>query len=59
MPNHTTFAMREHAGPALWTTQPVPELAVLVPTRNEAANIEELLRRPSGFFLLRRSGGGT
>jgi dolichol-phosphate mannosyltransferase len=33
LPNHTTVAMRE--------------LAVLVPTRNEAANIEELLRRLS------------
>jgi glycosyltransferase involved in cell wall biosynthesis len=46
--NHTTFAMRESAGLALSRTpQPVPKLAVLVPTRNEAANIEELLRRIS------------
>jgi dolichol-phosphate mannosyltransferase len=44
--NHTTFAMRENAGPALSPTlQPVPKLAVLIPTRNEAANIQELLRR--------------
>ena len=48
MPNHTTFAMREHAGPVRSPApQPVPKLAVLVPTRNEAANIEELLRRIS------------
>jgi glycosyltransferase involved in cell wall biosynthesis len=48
VPDHTTFAMRENAGPAFSRTpQPVPKLAVLVPTRNEAANIEELLRRIS------------
>jgi glycosyltransferase involved in cell wall biosynthesis len=48
LPNHTTFAMREHAGPVRSPApQPVPKLAVLVPTRNEAANIEELLRRIS------------
>ena len=48
MPNHTNFAMREHAGRARPPApQPVPKLAVLVPTRNEAANIEELLRRIS------------
>ena len=48
MSNHITFAVRENAGPAFSRTpQPVPELAVLVPTRNEAANIEELLRRLS------------
>jgi hypothetical protein len=46
--NHTTFAMRENAGlPFSRTPQPTPKLAVLVPTRNEAANIEELLRRIS------------
>jgi glycosyltransferase involved in cell wall biosynthesis len=46
--NHTTFAMRKNAGPAFsHTSQPIPKLAVLVPTRNEAANIEELLRRIS------------
>jgi dolichol-phosphate mannosyltransferase len=39
------FAMREDTAPTLPpTVQPDPELAVLVPTRNEAANIEELLR---------------
>jgi dolichol-phosphate mannosyltransferase len=37
-------AMREDAGRAV---RPFPELAVLVPTRNEAANVEELLRRVS------------
>ncbi|HKP99769.1 MAG TPA: polyprenol monophosphomannose synthase [Actinomycetes bacterium] len=48
MSNHTTFAMRENAGlPFSRTPQPTPKLAVLVPTRNEAANIEELLRRIS------------
>jgi dolichol-phosphate mannosyltransferase len=48
LPNHTTFTMRENAGPALSPgPQPVPKLAVLVPARNEAANIEELLRRIS------------
>ena len=48
MSNHTTFAMREITGPGFSRTpQPVPKLAVLVPTRNEAANIEELLRRIS------------
>lgn len=47
MSNHTTFAVPENAGPAFSPTQPAPELAVLVPTRNEAANIEELLRRLS------------
>jgi len=46
--NQTTFVMREDAGPAFSRIpQPVPTLAVLVPTRNEAANIEELLRRIS------------
>jgi len=43
LPNHTTFATREHAGPALSL-----ELAVLVPTRNEAA-------KP--LFPLRLGGG--
>jgi glycosyltransferase involved in cell wall biosynthesis len=46
--NHTTYAMSENAGPAFSPShQPVPKLALLVPTRNEAANIEELLRRIS------------
>jgi dolichol-phosphate mannosyltransferase len=46
LPNDTTFAMREHTVPPLSRTpQPGPKLAVLVPTRNEAANIEELLWR--------------
>jgi dolichol-phosphate mannosyltransferase len=46
--NDTAFAMRENARPAFsWTPQPGPKLAMLVPTRNEAANIEELLRRIS------------
>jgi len=43
LPNHTTFATREHAGPALSL-----ELAVLVPTRNEAAKT---------LFPLRLGGG--
>ena len=47
MSNHTTFAVPENAGPAFSPTQPAPGLAVLVPTRNEAANIQELLRRLS------------
>jgi cellulose synthase/poly-beta-1,6-N-acetylglucosamine synthase-like glycosyltransferase len=47
LPNHITFVVGENAGPACSSTQPAPELAVLVPTRNEAANIEELLRRLS------------
>jgi glycosyltransferase involved in cell wall biosynthesis len=45
LPDHITFAVREDsrpAGPAR------PELAVLVPTRDEAANIEELLGRIAG-----------
>jgi glycosyltransferase involved in cell wall biosynthesis len=41
-----TVAMREDAGRAVPPgVQPIPELAVLVPTRNEAAKVEELLRR--------------
>jgi glycosyltransferase involved in cell wall biosynthesis len=41
--------MREEARPAfLRTVQPGPDLAVLVLTRNEAVNIEELLRRRAG-----------
>jgi hypothetical protein len=51
LPNHTTFVPREHAGPALSPTQPVPELAVLVPTRNEAANL--------GSLANLRLGGGA
>ena len=48
MPHPATSALREDTGPGLPPdTQPAPELAVLVPTRNEAANIEELLRRAS------------
>ena len=48
MTHLATFAMREDAGRAVPAgVQPIPELAVLVPTRNEAANIEELLRRVS------------
>ena len=48
VPNQTTFAMREDTAPAFPpTVRPVPKLAVLVPTRNEAANIEELLRHIS------------
>jgi dolichol-phosphate mannosyltransferase len=44
--NHTTFATREDTEPAYSrTVQPVSKLAVLVPTRNEADNIEELLGR--------------
>ena len=46
MPNHSTLMVREDTRPASSrTVQTAPELAVLVPTRNEAANIEELLRR--------------
>jgi dolichol-phosphate mannosyltransferase len=48
VPNPTTFAMREDPGTASSpTVRPAAKLAVLVPTRNEAANIEELLRRIS------------
>jgi glycosyltransferase involved in cell wall biosynthesis len=49
VPHPTTFAMREDAGPAATPgdVRPSPALAVLVPTRNEAPNIEELLRRVS------------
>lgn len=48
MPDQTMFAIREDAAPALaGTVQPLAKLAVLVPTRNEAANIEELLGRIS------------
>jgi dolichol-phosphate mannosyltransferase len=50
--NHTTFAVPEDTGPAFSrSVQPDPKLAVLVPTRNEAANIEELLRRVSGAVV--------
>jgi dolichol-phosphate mannosyltransferase len=46
LPSDTAFTMREDAGPAFPSAaRSVPRLAVLVPTRNEAANIEELLRR--------------
>jgi glycosyltransferase involved in cell wall biosynthesis len=46
MPNHANLAVREATGPARSrTVHPDPELAVLVPTRNEAGNIEELVRR--------------
>ena len=49
MPNHTTVAVREHA--------------VLVPTRNETANIEELLVRHPGLRAREiphlRLGGGA
>jgi hypothetical protein len=51
LPNHTTFVPREHAGPALSPTQPVPELAVLVPTRSEPANL--------GSLANLRLGGGA
>jgi glycosyltransferase involved in cell wall biosynthesis len=45
---HLAIAMREDAGRAVPPgVQPIPELAVLVPTRNEAADIEELRRRVS------------
>jgi dolichol-phosphate mannosyltransferase len=48
VPQPTIFAMREDTGPRRSPdTQPAPELAVLVPTRNEAPNIEELVRRVS------------
>ena len=48
MPNHSTLAVREGTRPAPSRTgQPDPTLAVLVPTRNEAGNVEELLRRIS------------
>jgi len=48
VPHPTTFALREDTGPGLPPdAQPTAELAVLVPTRNEAPNIEELLRRVS------------
>jgi len=52
LPNDTTFAMRENTVPPFSRTpQPGPNLAVLVPTRNEAANIEELLRRLSAAVI--------
>jgi glycosyltransferase involved in cell wall biosynthesis len=45
MPNHSTLTVREGTRPAPSRTgQPDPTLAVLVPTRNEAGNVEELLR---------------
>jgi glycosyltransferase involved in cell wall biosynthesis len=48
LPKHPAFAMREDTGPALSRTdQPAAQLAVLVPTRNEADNVEELLGRIS------------
>ena len=48
MPQPAIFAVREEPGPDLPPdVHPTPELAVLVPTRNEAPNIEELLRRIS------------
>jgi dolichol-phosphate mannosyltransferase len=48
MPNHSSLMVREDTGPAVSRkVVPDPELAVLVPTRNEADNIEELLRRIS------------
>jgi dolichol-phosphate mannosyltransferase len=48
MPNHSTLTVREGTRPAPSRTgQPDPTLAVLVPTRNEAGNVEELLRRIS------------
>jgi hypothetical protein len=53
VPNPTTSAMREDPGTAFSPTlRPAAKLAVLVPTRNEAANIEELL-----LELLVRSRG--
>jgi glycosyltransferase involved in cell wall biosynthesis len=49
LPDHTTFAVREDSRRALPHAVPArPELAVLVPTRDEAANIEELLGRIAG-----------
>jgi glycosyltransferase involved in cell wall biosynthesis len=46
MPNRTTAAVRGEPYPGPSPVRPTPpELSVLVPTRNEAGNIEELLRR--------------
>lgn len=46
MLEHTAVAARGEPDPAHPRTLPIaPELSVLVPTRNEAGNIEELLRR--------------
>lgn len=46
MPNLTTLDVREHdLHPSLAATHPGVRLAVVVPTRNEAANIETLLDR--------------
>ena len=48
MPIHSTLTVREGTRPAPSRTgQSDPTLAVLVPTRNEAGNVEELLRRIS------------
>jgi dolichol-phosphate mannosyltransferase len=48
MPPQTTYAVREDAGTGPSPAIPISsELSVLVPTRNEAGNIEELLRRVS------------
>jgi dolichol-phosphate mannosyltransferase len=48
VPDHSTLAVREDRRAAFpRTIPPAPKLTVLVPTRNEAANIEELLRRIS------------
>lgn len=46
MLNHLTIAVGDGASPRRPHPTP-PELSVLVPTRNEAANIEELLQRIS------------
>jgi len=60
VPQPTTFAMRENTGPSRSPdTQPAPELAVLVPTRNEAPNIEELVRRVSAAVAGRSTGQGN
>jgi len=49
LPDHITLAAREDSWPAVpRAVPPRPELAVLVPTRDEAANIEELLGRIAG-----------
>jgi dolichol-phosphate mannosyltransferase len=48
MSNHLTLTVRESIRPApSRTVQPIAKLAVLVPTRNEAGNVKELLGRIS------------